>query len=55
MPRPCRSEEIDLRLPIRAVPEMAESRDSYPGANMIQASYWEEASMDGKALFGGFA
>jgi hypothetical protein len=27
------------------------NRDSRPGANMIQACYWEEASMDGEAVF----
>jgi hypothetical protein len=31
------------------------NRDSHAGANMIQASYWEEASMDGEAVFGGLA
>ena len=41
---------------IRAFPEKAESAgDSPAGTNMIQASYWEEASMDGEALFGGLA
>ena len=39
----------------RAFPEKAESGDSHAGANMIQASYWEEASMDGEAVFGGLA
>jgi hypothetical protein len=29
--------------------------DSHAGANMIQAPYWEEASMDGEAVFGGLA
>jgi hypothetical protein len=29
--------------------------DSHGGANMIQASCWEEASMDGEAIFGGSA
>ena len=38
---------------VRAFPEKAESAgDSPAGTNMIQASYWEEASMDGaKPLF----
>ena len=41
---------------VRAFPEKAESAgDSPAGTNMIQASYWEEASMDGEALFGGLA
>jgi putative transposase len=39
----------------RAFPEKAESGDSHGGANMIQASCWEEASMDGEAIFGGSA
>jgi hypothetical protein len=39
----------------RAFPEKTESRDSQPLANQIQASYWQEASMDGKALFGRLA
>jgi len=40
---------------LRAFPEKTESRDSQPLANQIQASYWQEASMDGKALFGRLA
>jgi hypothetical protein len=40
---------------LRAFPEKAESGDSHPLANLIQGSYWQEASMDGKALFGRFA
>ena len=43
------------KLYVRAVPEKAESGDSHRSANMIQASYWREASMDGEAAFGGFA
>src|SRR5204863_8722181 len=39
----------------RAFPEKAESGDSHRRENMIQASCWEEASMDGEAAFGGFA
>jgi hypothetical protein len=39
----------------RAFPEKTESGDSHPLANLIQASYWREASMDGKALFGRLA
>jgi len=31
------------------------NRDSLGGANMIQAAYWQEASMDGEAIFGGLA
>jgi hypothetical protein len=31
------------------------NRDSLRGANMIQAAYWQEASMDGEAIFGGLA
>jgi hypothetical protein len=31
------------------------NRDSHAGANMIQAAYWEEASMDGEAVLGGLA
>jgi hypothetical protein len=41
--------------PARAFPEKAESGDSHAGANMIQASYWDEASMDGEAVFGRLA
>jgi predicted AAA+ superfamily ATPase len=41
--------------PVRAFPEKAESGDSHRVADMIQASCWEEASMDGEATFGGFA
>ena len=41
---------------IRAFSEKAESEgDSHAGTNMIQASCWEEASMDGEAVFGGLA
>ena len=40
----------------RAFSEKAESEgDSHAGTNMIQASCWEEASMDGEAVFGGLA
>jgi len=40
----------------RAFSEKAESEeDSHVGTNMIQASCWEEASMDGEAVFGGLA
>ena len=39
----------------RAFPEKAELGDSHRRANMIQASCWKEASMDGEAAFGGFA
>src|SRR3979409_1311139 len=43
-------------LVIRAFSEKAESEgDSHAGTNMIQASCWEEASMDGEAVFGGLA
>jgi hypothetical protein len=46
----------NVRKAIRAFPEKAESEgDSPAGTNMIQASYWEEASMDGEAVFGGLA
>ncbi len=31
------------------------NRDTPSGANLIQAPYWEEASMNGKAILGGFA
>jgi hypothetical protein len=40
---------------IRAFPEKAESGDSHRVADMIQASCWLEASMDGEATFGGLA
>ena len=41
---------------VRAFSEKAESEgDSHAGTNMIQASCWEEASMDGEAVFGGLA
>jgi hypothetical protein len=40
---------------VKAFPEKAESGDSHIGSNMIQASCWEEASMDGEAIFGGSA
>ena len=40
---------------VRAFPEKAESGDSHGVADVIQASCWEEASMDGEAAFGGFA
>src|SRR5882757_1201762 len=41
---------------LRAFSEKAESEgDSHAGTNMIQASCWEEASMDGEAVFGGLA
>jgi hypothetical protein len=40
---------------IRAFPEKAESMDSHSIASQIQGSDWQEASMDGKALFGRFA
>jgi hypothetical protein len=39
----------------RAFPEKTESGDSPALTNRIQASCWEEASMDGEAVFGGFA
>ena len=41
--------------PPRAFPEKTESGDSPALTNRIQASCWEEASMDGEAVFGGFA
>jgi hypothetical protein len=40
---------------LRAFPEKAESMDSHSIASQIQGSDWQEASMDGKALFGRFA
>ena len=41
---------------LRAFPEKTDSEgDSQALANMIQASGWEEASMDGEAVFGGLA
>jgi hypothetical protein len=44
------------QLLIRAFPEKADSEgDSHAGTNVIQASCWEEASMDGEAVFGGLA
>jgi len=39
----------------RTFPEKTESGDSHSSADMIQASCWEEASMDGEAVLGGFA
>ena len=47
--------EVSEINPPRAFPEKAESGDSHAGANMIQASYWDEASMDGEAVFGRLA
>jgi hypothetical protein len=44
--------EIDA---LRPFPEKAESMDSHSIASQIQGSDWQEASMDGKALFGRFA
>jgi hypothetical protein len=40
---------------LRAFPEKAESGGTHFIANQIQESYWQEASMDGKALLGRFA
>jgi Zn-dependent peptidase ImmA (M78 family) len=43
-------------LVLRAFSEKIESAgDSHSGANMIQASHWEEASMNGEAIFERFA
>jgi hypothetical protein len=42
-----------MEVKVRAFPEEAESEDSYRTANMIQASCWKVASMDGEAAFGG--
>jgi hypothetical protein len=41
-------------VPLERFPERL-NRDSHGGANMIQASCWEEASRNGEALFGGSA
>ena len=43
------------KVKLRAFPEKIDSGDSHLRANMIQDSCWEEASMDGEAVFGGFA
>jgi hypothetical protein len=50
-----RSHNLMHELGARAFPEKAESGDSHFIANQIQESYWQEASMDGKALLRRFA
>src|SRR6202035_2063593 len=51
-----RNASVRLSLPIRAGPEKAESGgDSQAAQVMIHPAGWEEASLDGKTLFAGFA